>query len=50
VKTGWGYRQFLCRTQERTTAETSLAFLAYNLRRVVNIFNATGEDLVEAMA
>jgi transposase len=50
VKAVWGYRQFLCRTRERTTAETSLAFLAYNLRRGVNIFKANGGDLVKAMA
>jgi transposase len=50
VKAVWGYRQFLCRTQKRTTAEASLAFLAYNLRRTVNIFRATGGDLVKAMA
>ena len=50
VKAVWGYRQFLCRTQERTTAEASLAFLAYNLRRVVNIFAQSGGKPVVEMA
>jgi transposase len=38
VKAVWGYKQFLCRTIEKVTAEMSLAYLAYNIRRVVNIF------------
>jgi transposase len=38
VKAVWGYKQFLCRTIEKVTAEMSLAYLAYNMRRVVNIF------------
>ena len=38
VKAVWGYKQFLCRTLEKVTAELSLAYLAYNMRRVVNIF------------
>jgi len=46
----WGYRQFLCRGQEKTTAEQSLAFLAYNFRRVFNISKETGVDLVRMMA
>ena len=50
VKYIWGYRQFICRTQEKTTGEQSLAFLAYNLRRVFNIFKANGKDLMEAIA
>jgi transposase len=50
IKAVWGYRQFLCRTQERTTAETSFAFLAYNLRRVINIFAQNGGNLLQAMA
>jgi hypothetical protein len=49
TKAVWGFRQFLCRTRERTTAEQSLAFLAYNLRRVHNIFKANGGDLIAAM-
>ncbi|GHU46890.1 transposase [Clostridia bacterium] len=50
IKAVWGFRQFLCRTKERTTAEQSLAFLAYNLRRVINIFKENGMSLREAMA
>jgi hypothetical protein len=38
TKSVWDFRQFLCRTGEQTTAEQSLAFLAYNLRRVCNNF------------
>jgi hypothetical protein len=38
VKSVWGYRQYLCRTVPKVTAETALAYLAYNMRRVVNIF------------
>ncbi len=50
IKSVWGYRQFLCRTQERTTTEQSLAFLAYNLRRAVNIFGQNGKNLVKAIS
>jgi transposase len=50
TKAVWGFRQFLCRTQERTTAEQSLAFWAYNLRRVINIFKQNERNLVEAMS
>jgi hypothetical protein len=49
TKAVWGFRQFLCRTKERTTAEQSLAFLAYNLRRVYNIFKANGIYFSETM-
>jgi hypothetical protein len=45
----WGFNQFLCRTKERTTAEQSLVFLAYNLRRVINIFKENGRNLAEVM-
>ena len=50
TKAVWGYRQFLCRGQEKTTAETSLTFLAYNLRRVFNIFKEKGINMLEIMA
>lgn len=50
TKAIWGYRQFLCRGQEKTTAEMSLTFLAYNFRRVFNIFKKNGRDMVELMA
>jgi transposase len=49
IKAVWGFKQYLCRGQLMTTAEQSLAFLAYNLKRVVNIFAQNGENLVEAM-
>jgi transposase/ssDNA-binding Zn-finger/Zn-ribbon topoisomerase 1 len=38
IKVVWGYKQFLCRTKPKVTAETALAYLAYNMRRAVNIF------------
>jgi IS5 family transposase len=38
VKAAWGYKQFLCRTKPKVMAETALAYLAYNMRRMVNIF------------
>jgi transposase len=48
TKRVWGYGQFLCRQLESTTAEQSLAFLAYNFRRVVNIFMQDEKDLLSA--
>ena len=50
TKSIWGYRQFLCRGQEKTTAEQSLVFLAYNLRRVINISKESGWNLEAMMA
>jgi transposase len=44
-----GFNQFLCRTKEKTTAEQSLVFLAYNLRRVINIFKESDRDLLAVM-
>jgi len=38
IKAVWGFKQFLCRTKPKVTAETALAYLAYNMRRTVNIF------------
>jgi transposase len=38
IKAVWGYKQFLCRTKPKVAAEVSLAYLAYNMRRVINIF------------
>ena len=49
IKAVWGYKQFLCRTKPKVTAETAMACLAYNLRRVINIFNENGWDLVSAI-
>lgn len=49
TKAVWGFKQYLCRGQVMTTAEQSLTFLAYNLRRVINIFAQNGENLVKKM-
>jgi hypothetical protein len=38
VKSVWGYRRYLCRGKPNVAAETALAYLAYNMRRVSNIF------------
>jgi len=46
VKAVWGYRQYLCRGKEKATAETALAYLAYNMRRAVNIFRESKLVLV----
>lgn len=45
----WGYRQFLCRTQEKVTGEQSLVFLAYNLRRIFNIFKGNGKSMLQVI-
>jgi len=45
IKAVWGYKQFLCRTKSKVTAETAMACLAYNFRRVINIFIENGQDL-----
>ena len=50
MKYVWGYRNFLCRSVEKVTGEQSLVFLAYNLRRVINIFKENGTNLQEIMA
>jgi len=50
IKHIWGYRQFLCRGHENTAAEQSLVFLAYNFRRVFNIFKENGMNLIDVMA
>ena len=50
IKAVWGYKQFLCVGKEKTTAEMSLAFLAYNFRRVYNIFKGNKRSMAEAMA
>jgi len=38
IKAVWGYKQYLCRGKPKVTTETALAYLAYNMRRVVTIF------------
>ena len=45
IKAAWGYGQFLCRTKAKVTAETALAYLAYNMRRIFNIFTENGLKL-----
>ena len=45
IKSVWGYKQFLCRTKPKVIAETALAYLAYNMRRVFNIFEENGDIL-----
>jgi hypothetical protein len=49
TKAVWGFKQFLCRTREKATGEQSLAFLAYNFRRVFNIFRESGKSMAAAM-
>jgi len=49
IKHGWGYRQFLCRGLLKTGGEQSLTFLAYNLRRVFNIFKQNEKSMLEAI-
>jgi hypothetical protein len=44
IKAVWGYKQFLCRTKPKVTAEVSLAYLAYNIRRVINIYTEKKEN------
>jgi transposase len=47
MKFWWGYRSFLCRGIEMVRAEFSLSSLAYNLRRVLNLFQV--RPLIEAL-
>lgn len=37
IKRGWGYSYFLTRGLESVRTETCLSFLAYNIKRVINI-------------
>jgi len=50
IKCGWGFGNYLCRGLEKATAEQSLTYLAYNLRRVFNIFKENGDDLIAVMS
>jgi len=50
VKKIWGYQQFLCKRKPKVNAETALAFLAYNMRRVFNILKYENRDLAVEMA
>jgi transposase len=47
VKRIWGFGQFLCRGKEMVTGEMAMAFLAFNLRRAVNILGV--KKLVEGI-
>jgi hypothetical protein len=38
IKAVWGYRQYLCRTKAKVAAETALTYMAYNIRRIFNIY------------
>jgi len=49
IKAVWGFRQFLCRTQTKVTAEAALACLAYNLRRIVNILGENSGKILAAI-
>ena len=44
VKAVWGYKQFLCRKKAKVVAETALAYLAYNMRRLVTILTEKGDN------
>ena len=37
IKRNWGYNHFLTRGLESVKTETCLMFLAYNLKRAINI-------------
>ena len=41
IKRNWGYTYFLTRGLESVKTETSLIFLAYNLKRVINILGVS---------
>jgi len=45
VKAVWGYKQYLCRTKPKVIAETALTYMAYNLRRIFNIYKENGSNL-----
>jgi hypothetical protein len=49
TKAVWGYKQFLCRGKDKTTGEAALVFLAYNLRRVFNLFAKNESRLAATM-
>jgi len=44
VKAVWGYKQFLCRGKVKVTAEVAMAYLAYNMRRMITIFTEQGDN------
>jgi hypothetical protein len=50
IKSVWGFRSFLCKGFRMVKAEMALTCLAYNFRRVVNIFKKNSRNIFEAMA
>ena len=50
TKKVWGFAQFLCRRIPKVSAETALTFLAFNLRRVFNLFSGKIKELMVAIA
>ena len=40
IKRGWGFDHFLCKGKDLVGGENALACLAYNLRRIINIWGA----------
>ena len=50
IKAVWGYKQYLCRKKPKVTAETALTYMAYNLRRIFNIYRENGTNLAMAFA
>ncbi len=50
TKRNWGFGNYICRGKEKTTGEQSLVFLAYNLRRVFNIYSENGKNLIRDFA
>ena len=50
IKAIWGFKQFLCRSKPKVTAETALAYMAYNLRRVINILAVNRLNIATKMA
>ena len=49
IKAVWGYKQFLCRTKAKVSAETALACIAYNIRRICNIFEENRVNVAMAL-
>jgi IS5 family transposase len=46
VKAVWGYRQYLCRTKVKVSGEMALTYMAYNLRRIFNIYKENMSRLI----
>lgn len=46
IKSSWGFRQFLRRISPRVTSEVTLAYLAYNLCRLTNIFKGNNVKIL----